>query len=61
MIEEKLAPFDPRPHWAKLFTIPPARLRSVYPKLPDYQALLKRYDPAGKFRNEFLDANVYGA
>ena len=28
LIEEKLAPFGARPHWAKLFTIPPAQLKS---------------------------------
>ena len=60
MIEEQLAPFDARPHWAKLFTMPPTRLKSLYAKLPDYQALLKHYDPRGKFRNEFLNTNIYG-
>jgi alditol oxidase len=59
-IEEQLAPFVARPHWAKLFTIPPSRLKSLYVKLPDYQELLKQYDPRGKFRNEFLDTNIYG-
>ena len=60
-IEEKLAPFGARPHWAKLFTIPHARLRELYPRFADFQALAKRYDPDGKFRNEFLNRNLYGA
>ncbi len=60
MIEEQLAPFDARPHWAKLFTVPPSRLKSRYAKLADYRDLLQRYDPKGKFRNEFLSANIYG-
>lgn len=60
MIEEKLAPFNARPHWAKLFTMPPSRLRSFYEKLPGYQSLLAHYDPHGKFRNEFLNTNIYG-
>jgi xylitol oxidase len=59
MIEEQLAPFDARPHWAKLFTMEPARLQSLYSKLPAYKELLKRYDPDGKFRNEFLNAHLY--
>jgi len=59
MIEEELAPFDARPHWAKLFTISPARLQSLYDKLPDFQQLLQQYDPQGKFRNEFLDKYIY--
>ena len=60
MIEEQLAPFDARPHWAKLFTMPPSRLKSLYAKLPEYQELLKHYDSHGKFRNEFLNTNIYG-
>jgi alditol oxidase len=61
MIEEKLAPFAAKPHWAKLFTMAPAHLQSLYQRLPDYRALLKHYDPSGKFRNEFLNTNIFGA
>ncbi len=59
-IEEKLAPFHARPHWAKLFTVAPSRLKQLYGKMPDYQALLKEYDPQGKFRNDFLNTNIFG-
>src|SRR5262249_42190715 len=41
-IEAALAPFDPRPHWGKLFTIPPAQLESRYAKLADFKALVNR-------------------
>ncbi len=58
MIEKQLAPFDARPHWAKLFTMTPGRLRSLYEKLPDYRDLLKQYDPNGKFLNTFLSTNI---
>jgi xylitol oxidase len=61
LIEEKLAPFDPRPHWAKLNTVPPSRLKQLYVKMPEFQALLKQYDPQGKFRNQFLDTNIFGS
>jgi xylitol oxidase len=62
MIEDKLAPFNARPHWAKLFTMPPAQLKQRYGKrMTDYQALLKHYDPNRKFRNDFLNTNIYGA
>ena len=60
MIEEKLAPFSARPHWAKLFTMAPSRLQSLYERLPDYKSLMAHYDPQGKFRNEFLNTNIYG-
>jgi alditol oxidase len=59
-IEEKLAPFDARPHWAKLFTMPHSRLSQRYSKMPDFKSLLAQYDPKGKFRNEFLNTNVFG-
>ena len=59
LIEEQLAPFDARPHWAKLFTMAPAQLKSRYVKLPEFQALVQHHDPNGKFRNEFLAKNVY--
>lgn len=58
-IEAKLAPFKARPHWAKLFTIPPEQLKSLYSKLPDFQKLAGQYDPQGKFRNEFLNTNIF--
>src|ERR1700722_1057006 len=60
LIEEKLTPFNARPHWAKLFTTPPAALQHLYPKMPAYQTLLKQFDPQGKFRNEFINTNIYG-
>lgn len=59
-IEQQLAPFGARPHWGKLFTIDPARLRSLYEKLPAYRSLANEYDPEGKFRNQFLTANLFG-
>lgn len=59
-IEEALAPFQARPHWAKLFTMSPARLQSFYEKLPDFRQLLQRHDPQGKFRNEYLDKFIFG-
>jgi alditol oxidase len=59
-IEEKLAPFGVRPHWAKLFTMPPARLQSQYAKMSAYREIIAQYDPSRKFRNEFIDRNIYG-
>jgi xylitol oxidase len=59
-IEQALTPFHAKPHWAKLFTMPPSRLQALYEKMPDFQALLEHYDPGGKFRNEFLNTNIYG-
>ena len=58
-LEAQLAPFNARPHWGKLFTMPPARLQSLYEKLTNFQNLLRSYDPQGKFRNAFLDAYIF--
>ncbi|MGE0724253.1 MAG: D-arabinono-1,4-lactone oxidase [Alphaproteobacteria bacterium] len=53
-IEAALAPFDARPHWGKLFTMAPARVRALYPRLPDFVDRLRQVDPRGKFRNAFI-------
>ncbi len=58
-IEAQLKPFAPRPHWAKLFTLSPALLQAQYARLADFKALLRQHDTSGKFRNEFLEKNLY--
>lgn len=59
LIEKELAPFNARPHWGKLFTLPPQVLESRYEKLSDFKKLAAHYDPKGKFRNDFLNQNIY--
>lgn len=61
VIEKELAPFAARPHWGKLFTTEPAVLKRIYEKMPTFVALSKKLDPQGKFRNEWLKRNVFGA
>jgi xylitol oxidase len=61
VVEEQLAPFGARPHWGKLFSITPSQLRSRYERYADFLRLLKECDPAGKFRNAFLDSNLASA
>jgi alditol oxidase len=57
-IEAALDPFEPRPHWGKLFTIPPARVAERYPRFTEFQNLMHHYDPTGKFSNTFLDRYI---
>lgn len=57
-IEERLTPLGARPHWGKLFTLAPAQLPTLFPKLFDFQQRRRDYDPAGKFRNAFLDTYI---
>ncbi len=59
MIQDRLEPFKVRPHWGKVFTIKPERLRSMYPNLDKFKSVLAQYDPKGKFRNEFLKKYLY--
>lgn len=50
LVEQQLAPFAPRPHWAKLFTVLPA-----YERLPEFRDLAQRLDPTRKFRNDLVN------
>jgi xylitol oxidase len=59
-IERELAPFKPRPHWGKLFTLAPATLHSRYEQLPAFRKIVAEHDPRGKFRNAFLEKNILG-
>lgn len=59
-IEEALEPFDARPHLGKLFTMTPDRLAKAYKNLPLFRTQMERYDPEGKFRNEFLNDYIIG-
>lgn len=61
IIEKELAPFRAPPHWGKLFTTSPAELTSIYKKLPQFIQLCKEYDPKGKFRNQFLNSNIFNS
>ena len=61
LIEAKLAPFNARPHWAKVFTMPPERLRQVYGNIAQFEPVVRQYDPQGKFRNEFIEKNIFSA
>jgi xylitol oxidase len=53
-LEERLAPFGPRPHWGKVFTFSPAQVEASYPRLAEFRRLMSAYDPAGKFLNRFI-------
>lgn len=53
-IEAALAPYRPRPHWGKLFTLSPAELQERTPNQGKFQNLVEQFDPWGKFRNDFL-------
>jgi len=59
VIERELEPLQVRPHWGKLFAMSREKLQSRYDKLPEFVALCNEFDPKGKFRNEFLNRNIF--
>lgn len=60
-LDAAFAPFAGRPHWGKVFAADPARIAGLYPRLADFRELADRLDPAGKFRNPFVDRWVFSA
>lgn len=52
-IEAALRPFSYRPHWGKVFTADSQYLKSVYPKINEFKALVEGLDPSSKFENSF--------
>ncbi len=58
-IENALLPYDPRPHWGKLFTMPSDAVRGSYPDLARFVDLIQSVDPDGTFRNAYLDRVVF--
>ena len=58
-IERALEPFEPRPHWGKLFTMAPEVVASRYPHRQPFAALADQLDPAGTFRNDFVNRFVF--
>jgi xylitol oxidase len=57
-VEAALAPFEPRPHWGKLFHAGRDELAARYPRLGDFARLAERLDPRGAFRNAWLEERV---
>jgi xylitol oxidase len=55
VVETALAPFEPRPHWGKLFLVDRDELAGRYARLPQFRELAARLDPRGAFRNEYLE------
>ena len=52
-VEAALRPFNYRPHWGKVFTAEAQYLKSVYPKMSEFKALVEALDPTKKFENSF--------
>lgn len=55
LIEKQLAPYNPLPHWGKVFTMSPETINARLKRLEDFKLLVNKYDPEGKFTNAFLE------
>ena len=53
-VERALLPLGARPHWGKVFSGGPEAAIAGYERARDFQRLLDRHDPDGKFRNDFV-------
>jgi alditol oxidase len=56
-IEAALKPFQPRPHWGKVFGAG-HDWSELYPRLADFRRLVEAYDSRGVFRAPFLERTV---
>jgi xylitol oxidase len=55
LVEQTLAPFDPRPHWGKVFAgWDRARMEASYPELDRFRALRDVADPDRHFGSDFV-------
>jgi len=55
-LEALVAPYDPRPHWGKVYgdRWGPATVAEAYPDLPRFQRLADRLDPRRCFVNDYV-------
>jgi alditol oxidase len=60
-IEDVLMPLGARPHWGKLFLAGATEIAAGYDRLADFSAFVQRFDPEGKFGNQWLKTHVLGA
>jgi len=40
--------------------MPPARVKQVYANIPQFQTFVEQFDPKAKFRNQFVQDNIFG-
>jgi xylitol oxidase len=53
VVADALSPYEPRPHWGKVFPDAMA-VAGLYSRVDDYRDLAARLDPRGAFRNDWF-------
>ena len=59
-VEQALQKYGARPHWGKRSWLTGAELAPRYPRWDDFQAVRERFDPEGRFVNDYA-ARMLGA
>ena len=54
-VEQLLQRFDARPHWGKRSWLTHEQLAPRYPRWEDFQAVRERFDPDGRFVNDYAE------
>lgn len=52
--------FGAKPHWGKHCPLDSAELARLYPQLPRFAEICRAHDPAGVFRNGWLEGALFG-
>jgi len=52
-VEAALAPFGGRPHWGKMSSLDADAIEDLFPRLPEFRALVARVDPSRRFASAF--------
>jgi xylitol oxidase len=60
VIEDALGPYEPRPHWGKLFALSGEDIMRRFPRMPEFHNLRQSYDPTGKFSFPNDDVALFG-
>jgi hypothetical protein len=53
-VARTLEPFDPRPHWGKIFHMDKQRLQTAFPEYGRFSSIRERLDPSGSFLGPYL-------
>lgn len=51
--------FRGRCHWGKYCPSTPEEIASLYPRLPEFVEVCRRFDPEGRFQNEWLEKLLF--
>ena len=57
-VEEVLLPLGARPHWGKVFRARADVVTPLYPRMGDFLSLAERFDPQGRFRNDWTARTI---